>query len=217
MKRTKDLLRELKVLAGPFLEFNTTDLPENPSDLFLEWLNIAIEEGVHEPHAMTLSTVDETGAADARILILKDVTRNKWYFAASATSRKGEQLKSNPRVALTFHWSTIGRQIRIRGTASKMATEASSTDFLKRSSEARAMELLGNQSKILTRYEDIDEALVKTKELVKQAPDTVSPNWTLYAVDATEVEFWQGDPERKHIRVQYQLHGEHWKHHLLWP
>lgn len=118
------------VLAGPFPEFHTKDLPVYPSDLFIEWINIAIEEGVYEPHTMTLSTIDESGAPVARILILKNVTRNKWYFATSATSRKREQLKSNPRVALMFNWSTIGRQIRIRGVASKMTAEASSRDFL---------------------------------------------------------------------------------------
>lgn len=123
MKQTKDLLRNLKSLAGPFPDFHTSDLPKYPSDLFVEWLNFAIEEGVHEPHAMTLSTVDEAGAPDARVLILKDVKINRWYFATSGTSRKGEQLKLNSNVALTFYWSKIGRQVRIRGIASEMATE----------------------------------------------------------------------------------------------
>lgn len=217
MKQTKDLLRELKVLAGPFRDFYTKDLSEYPSDLFIEWLNIAVEEGVHEPHTMIVSTVDKTGTPDARVLILKDVNFNRWYFATSATSQKGEQLKSNSKVALTFYWSELGRQVRIRGVASKMPAEASSTDFFERSSGARAVALIGNQSKELMQREDLDEALVKSEELIKQAPDTVSPNWTLYAVEADEVEFWQGDSERKHTRVQYQRNGEHWEHRLLWP
>ncbi|WP_181350445.1 pyridoxal 5'-phosphate synthase [Thalassobacillus sp. CUG 92003] len=217
MKPIKDILRNLKSLAGPFPDFYTKDLPHNPSDLFMEWLKASIEEGVHEPHTMTLSTVDEVGAADARVLILKDVTRNRWYFATSTTTRKGRQLKSYPNVALTFYWSEIGRQVRIRGVASEMEAETSSKDFLERSSGARALALIGNQSKELKVREDLDEALLKTKELVKQAPDTVNPNWKLYAVHANEVEFWQGDPERKHIRVQYQRHGERWGYRLLWP
>ncbi|UOQ48955.1 hypothetical protein MUN88_02115 [Gracilibacillus caseinilyticus] len=39
----------------------------------------------------------------------------------------------------------------------------------------------------------------------------------MYKVAAYEVEFWQGDPERKHIRVQYQRNGKHRGHRLLWP
>ncbi|ALX48306.1 pyridoxine/pyridoxamine 5'-phosphate oxidase [Lentibacillus amyloliquefaciens] len=217
MKQTKDLLRNLKSLVGPFPDFHTNDLPKYPSDLFVEWLNFAIEEGVHEPHAMTLSTVDEAGAPDARVLILKDVKINRWYFATSGTSRKGEQLKLNSKVALTFYWSKIGRQVRIRGIASEMATEESSKDFLERSSGSRAIALIGNQSKEMIQRENLDEALLKTKELVKQAPDTSNPNWKLYAVDADEIEFWQGDSERKHMRVQYKRNSEHWEYRLLCP
>ncbi len=192
-------------------------MPEYPSDLFIEWLNIAIEEGVHEPHAMTLSTVNEKGAPDARVLILKDVSRNRWYFATSTTSRKGEQLKRNPNVALTFYWSEIGRQVRIRGVTSEMSADASAKDFLERSDEARAVALIGYQSNELIKRQTLDDALSKIKKLVKGAPDTVSANWKLYSVAADEVEFWQADSERKHVRVQYQRNDEHWGHRLLWP
>ncbi|NAP01441.1 oxidase, partial [Halomonas sp. MG34] len=180
MKQTKDLLRHLNSLVGPFPEFQLTNIPDNPSDLFLEWLYVAIEKGVPEPHAMTLSTVDETGAPDARILILKDVTRNRWSFATSATSRKGEQLKLNPKVALTFYWSEIGRQVRIRGVASEMPPEACSKDFLERSIWARALALIGYQSKEMMHRQMLDDALLKAKELVKEVPDTISPTWKLY-------------------------------------
>jgi pyridoxamine 5'-phosphate oxidase len=34
---------------------------------------------------------------------------------------------------------------------------------------------------------------------------------------AEEVEFWQGDPERRHVRLQYQRTGDGWTRQLLWP
>ncbi|SEQ47605.1 Pyridoxamine 5'-phosphate oxidase [Virgibacillus subterraneus] len=217
MKQAKDLLSNLKSLAGPLPDFHPNEITDNPSDLFLQWLNVAIEEGVPEPHAMTLSTVDAEGAPDARVLILKDVTRDRWYFATSMASRKGEQLQVNQKVALTFYWSEIGRQVRIRGVATEMTKERNTEDFLKRSSAAQAMALIGNQSKTLDKREDLESELLKTKDLVNQTPETISPNWKLFAVLADEIEFWQGDPDRKHMRVQYQRNGEQWRHHLLWP
>jgi pyridoxamine 5'-phosphate oxidase len=45
---------------------------------------------------MTLSTVDENGYSDARILILKKVDEDGWYFASSSNSRKGLQIQNNP-------------------------------------------------------------------------------------------------------------------------
>lgn len=50
VKQTKDLLRVLKALKGPFRDFPTNNLPHNPTDLFMEWLNFAIEKGIYEAH-----------------------------------------------------------------------------------------------------------------------------------------------------------------------
>ncbi|MBY0121636.1 pyridoxamine 5'-phosphate oxidase family protein [Bacillus sp. S/N-304-OC-R1] len=65
---------------------------------------------------MTLSTINSFGHPDVRVLILKDVDKDGWYFASGSNSVKGQQLKINPNVSLTFYWSLIGRQVRIGGT-----------------------------------------------------------------------------------------------------
>ncbi|OAA65527.1 Pyridoxine 5'-phosphate oxidase, dimerization [Niveomyces insectorum RCEF 264] len=39
--------------------------------------------------------------------------------------------------------------------------------------------------------------------LVDQDPGYALPSWVVYAVDATEVEFWQGSPDRNHQRLRY--------------
>ena len=63
---------------------------------------------------MTISTVDQDGYPDARVLILKNVIDEAFFFASSSESRKGRQLEDNPHVALTFYWPALGRQVRIR-------------------------------------------------------------------------------------------------------
>ncbi|UOQ84450.1 pyridoxine 5'-phosphate oxidase C-terminal domain-containing protein [Gracilibacillus salinarum] len=99
-----------------------------------------------------------------------------------------------------------------------MSAVASAKDFLQRSSEARALALIGHQSKEMKQSQMLDDALLKTKELIREAPDTLSAYWKLYEVTADEVEFWQGNPERKHTRVQYQRNDDgHWRHRFLWP
>ena len=69
----KTRLRSLPSLKGPFVDWEIDTLPDTPQQAFQYWLNDAIEEGVKEPHAMTLSTVDSDGFPDARVLILKNV------------------------------------------------------------------------------------------------------------------------------------------------
>ncbi|MFD0716041.1 pyridoxal 5'-phosphate synthase [Paenibacillus sp. GCM10027626] len=216
MEQIRNQLRAIKSLAGPFPSFHVEEASERPYELFLEWLGGAIEHGVHEPHAMTLSTIDHDGTPDARVLILKDVDERGWYFASSLESRKGQQIACNPGVALTFYWPGLGRQIRIRGKAVSMAEELSAQDFLNRGAVARAIALIGKQSAILDKREDFEEAFEQQMNRISQTPDVVAPSWTLYRVEAQEVEFWQGNEERKHKRLRYRLDGEKWIKNLLW-
>lgn len=216
MERIRENIRALQSLAGPLPAFFTDDAQDDPHELFLEWFQTAIDNGVHEPHSMTLSTIDPDGTPDARVLILKDVDDKGWYFASSSESNKGKQMKTNPSVALTFYWSLIGRQVRIRGQAVPMGQELSAIDFLNRGIIARAIALIGKQSAVLDDRFKFDEALKEQMNLLRDNPDIVSPSWTLYRVDASVVEFWQGNEERKHIRLRYQPNGNRWNKELLW-
>ncbi|WP_440117765.1 pyridoxine/pyridoxamine 5'-phosphate oxidase [Paenibacillus sp. QZ-Y1] len=216
-EKPSDLLRGLKSLSGPFPTWDTERLPDRPGELFLDWLRLAIDADVKEPHAMTISTVDANGFPDARVLILKDVVDEAFYFASGSESRKGQQLEDNPHVALTFYWPVLGRQIRIRGTAEDLGAEAGAADFRKRAAGARAVAMMGRQSQELRSEEELEHAIATQKERISRDPDAVTPNWRLYAVNAKEVEFWQGDPERKHMRIQYVMQEGTWSHRRLWP
>ncbi|MFJ9338811.1 pyridoxamine 5'-phosphate oxidase family protein [Streptomyces sp. NPDC101733] len=108
-------LRDLEVFAGPPPAFDPESAPTEPVRLFLSWLVEAVTDGVRDPHAMTLSTVDAAGDPDARVLILKGVDASGRQFAGHAFSPKGGQLACHPRAALTFHWPEHGRQVRVRG------------------------------------------------------------------------------------------------------
>jgi len=216
MDDIRKVIRHSKTLKGPFQEFNTNKTSDYPNELFLEWFQDAIDNGVHEPHSMTLSTTDHNGFPDARVLIIKDVDQYGWYFASSSQSEKGKQLDINPNVAMTFYWSLIGRQVRIRGRATKMDKEISARDFLGRSTIARAIALLGKQSSILNEQHELDEALNKQIDILQHNPKLVFPSWTLYRVVAKEVEFWQADEDRKHVRLKYSFEGDKWLKNLLW-
>ncbi|MEK4361458.1 pyridoxal 5'-phosphate synthase [Paenibacillus sp. FSL M8-0212] len=212
-----ELLQHLKSLSGPFPTLDMGQLPERPGKLFLDWLRLAVENEVKEPHAMTISTVDHDGYPDARVLILKNVIDETFYFASSSESRKGQQLKENHHVALTFYWPSLGRQIRIRGIAEDCGDEAGANDFRKRSAGARAVAMTGHQSEVLDSEEVLDRSIEAQKVKISRDPGVVTPNWRLYAVNAQEVEFWQGDSERKHVRVRYSMQDRQWKILRLWP
>ncbi|MCQ4085529.1 pyridoxal 5'-phosphate synthase [Saccharibacillus sp. JS10] len=212
------LFRGLKSLTGNFTPFEIDHLPEKPGELFIRWFEQALQERVPEPHAVTLSTVDHEGRPDARMLILKDVHGESFYFASSMESRKGLQLEQNPYAAITFYWHTLGRQIRLRGTATETGSIEGAEDFRRRPAEARAVAMIGRQSKVLESQQELEHVLDEQRQYLQEHPDAAAPLWRLYALKIDEAEFWQADSGRKHTRVQYRLNKDgRWEQQLLYP
>ncbi len=213
----RELLRNLKSLPGPYKPFDITLAPANPEVLFVEWLQMAIDAGIREPHSMTLSTVDADGHPDARVLILKNVDDHGWHFAITRSSPKGHQISYKSNVALTFYWPALGRQIRIRGVAHDMGPQAQAADFLARPHGSRAGALLGRQSDVLDSDSEFEDGLAKQLERLEENPQLISPEWVVYAVRPDTIEFWQGHEQRRHIRLRYRRDGAVWTTERLWP
>ncbi|MFF4102103.1 pyridoxal 5'-phosphate synthase [Streptomyces sp. NPDC001903] len=210
-------LRDIEVFAGPLAEFDPERAPADPVRLFLCWLSDAVADGLRDPHAMTLSTVDEAGDPDARILVLKGVDGSGWRFAGHCFSPKGHQLAVHPRAALTFYWPEHGRQVRLRGTVAPGSAEENAADFLGRSATARAASLLARQSQYLADPAERDHALAKSSALIEQAPSLVDSAWTLYTLAPAEVEFWQAAKDRVHTRLRYERTADDgWERFRLW-
>ncbi|MFD7551176.1 pyridoxal 5'-phosphate synthase [Streptomyces sp. NPDC059816] len=213
----RQLLRRLEVFAGELPDFDPSRAPGTPVELFTRWLRHAIRAGVREPHAMTVSTADSDGRPAARMLILKDVGPEGWRFASEAGSPKGRQLAARPHAALTFYWSSLARQVRVRGPVVRESAEHAAADFLARGAGARAEALLGRQSRPLTDPAERERALAESLARVEREPGLVAPGWTLHTVRPDTVEFWQGDRSRRHTRLRYVREGDGWRRELLWP
>ncbi|KAH0287268.1 pyridoxamine 5'-phosphate oxidase [Aureobasidium namibiae CBS 147.97] len=216
---TKTLLRGLPSLKGPFRPVDLTVLPNTPQEAFHDWLQDAIDNNVKEPHAMTLSTVDEHGCPDARVLILKNVDHRGWHFAIKADSPKGKQIVNNSAVALTFYWSQLGRQIRIRGVAKELSASECAADFLDRPAGSKATALASKQSEVLTDTTTLEHNLQEAKDKIEAQPGYVAPAWKVFAVAPKTVEFWQGATDRMHQRLNYRIsEGEGtWDRDIIYP
>ena len=198
--------------------FDPQAAPDDPVTLFLRWLEAAIEAGVEAPQAMTLATADERGQPSSRVLICKDVDgAGRWYFASSAASGKGRDLAVNPGAALSFWWPQQGRRIRIRGAAvpRPASRPARPTSWPGRPPPGRRPRWPSVRA--ARRPGRARPGLPRGARQVLAQPELVAPGWTLYTLTANQVEFWQGDHERRHIRLRYQRAGGAWTRQLLWP
>ncbi|EFE68839.1 LOW QUALITY PROTEIN: pyridoxamine 5'-phosphate oxidase, partial [Streptomyces viridosporus ATCC 14672] len=173
--------------------------------------------GQREPHTMSLATADADGLPDVRIVMLHGADADGWAFATHAHSRKGGHLAVRPYAALAFHWPALGRQVRLRGPVATAPAEEAQADLHARSTGALAAALTGRQSDLLGSVEELARASDEAWERARREPDAPAPSWTLYRLRPDEVEFFQGDARRRHVRLRYRRTGEGWARELLWP
>jgi pyridoxamine 5'-phosphate oxidase len=128
----RDRLRALPAFAAELPLFDPAAAPDRADELFLQWLDDALDRGVAQPHACTLSTAGPTGHVTARTLILKDLVDGQWVFAGARSTRKGIDLAANPSAALTFYWPEVGRQVRVTGEVEELPSEVAAADWAAR-------------------------------------------------------------------------------------
>jgi pyridoxamine 5'-phosphate oxidase len=192
------------------------DLAADPYDQFRRWLADAEFAGITEPTAMTLATASADGAPDARVVLLKGLEGGFWFFT-NYESAKGRQLAENPRAALVVHWREIGRQVRVRGRAERLAQELSVAYFASRPPGSRLGAWASRQSEIIESREALERARRDVEERFGDEEPPLPPFWGGYRVLAEEVEFWQGRPDRLHDRLRYRLDGDSWMVERLQP
>ncbi|MGW6271350.1 pyridoxine/pyridoxamine 5'-phosphate oxidase [Streptomyces sp. NPDC055060] len=212
------LLRSLRVWDTELPPFDLEAAPGDPLALFWQWFVDVAEAGQVEPHTMTLATADASGRPDVRTLMLHDADDSGWHFGSHAGSAKGRQLAARPEAALGFYWPVQGRQVRVRGRVTPASAADSRADLARRSPGALASALVGRQSEVLPSYGDLVAASQAAWEHAQADPDAPAPSWTLYVLEAAEVEFFQGEARRRHVRLRYLRDPDGgWTKELLWP
>ncbi|MFE7621931.1 pyridoxal 5'-phosphate synthase [Streptomyces sp. NPDC057496] len=224
-----ELLHAQRVWDVGLPAFDPAAAPAAPLPLFHAWFAGAVAAGQVEPHTMSLATADGAGRPDVRTVMLHDADERGWHFATHRTSAKGRQLTDRPHAALGFYWPAQGRQVRVRGRVTACTPAESSADLHARSTGALASALVGRQSEVLGSYEELGRASDAAWQRARAEPDAEVASWTRYVVEPQEVEFFQGDAGRRHVRLRYLRRTDStgrtdsaggtggWERELLWP
>lgn len=157
----------------------------------------------HDPTAMTLATADASGAPSLRVVLLKAVDDRGFVFYTNRDSRKGVELKHNPRAALCFYWPTLGEQVRVEGAVEKTTDEESEAYFASRPRESQLGAWASRQSRPLERHELLAERLAELEEMYRDRPVPRPRWWGGYRVIPSRIEFWKNGAHRLHHREVY--------------
>jgi len=188
------------------------DLAGSPIRQFASWFAEAVESGLREPNALTLSTIGLDGLPTSRTLLMKDFSEAGVTIYTNYTSRKGRELEASPVAALLFLWKELERQVHVRGRVEKTSREDSQAYFFSRPYASRIGAWASQQSTVIPDRKWLDD---RAAEFETRYPDTGAPDcvplpefWGGYRIVPESVEFWQGQPGRKHDRFLYQRTAE---------
>lgn len=202
-------------------ELSTADFTEavDPVALFKLWLEEAGATEINDPEAMTLATVDADGLPDARMVLCKGADQRGLVFYTNIESAKGRELKGQPRAAALFHWKSLRRQVRFRGSISEVTAAESDAYFASRPRESQIGAWASAQSRPLPARGDL-EAAVEAYERRFGSGDVPRPDyWRGYRLEPVEIEFWRDRPSRLHERISFTRSTPEsgWVKRLLYP
>ncbi|MBB4934064.1 pyridoxamine 5'-phosphate oxidase [Lipingzhangella halophila] len=179
-------------------------------DQFHVWFTQARGEGLAEPNAMALATVEPRGVPRVRIVLLKGYDRAGFRFFTNYRSRKGRALLENPNVSVVFPWHPIRRQVSVSGRAERLSEEENDAYFRTRphGSQVGAWASEYQSSPVRDRAE-LEERFGQYERTWTGAAEIPRPEyWGGYRILPSEVEFWQGRADRMHDRFRYRLRSE---------
>ena len=192
-------------------------LEHDPMAQFARWFTDAAAEGIYEPHAMTLATVDADCRPSCRYVLLRGVDARGFQFFTSYRSAKARELEASGQAALTWGWLEQHRQVRAAGPVRRLPAGESDAYFASRPRGSQIAAWASPQSDVLADRAELERRVAEAEARFAGREVPRPEHWGGYLLEPVEVEFWQGRENRLHDRLRYRRTDGGWRLERLAP
>lgn len=198
---------------------DASTLPATPYPLFDTWYAEADAcDAIPYASALCLSTVDDAGRPDGRIVLMHDIGPAGVAFFTDRRSPKGRALKATPHAALTVYWGPLERQVRMRGAVRAASPEEGDAFFAERPRRSQVTAWASAQSSEVASRAALDDAMEDAeRRFADREPIPRPPYWQAYRLQPEGIEFWHARARRLHDRILYTRNGDGWTRQRLAP
>lgn len=190
----------------------------NPISLFQKWFKEELDQNnLKLQAACCLSTQGLDDYPNARFVSLKEVSEDGFVVTGSMQSRKGKEIESLSKAALTFWWTSTKRQVRIQGDVTQISKEQAEIYFDKRNLESKIVSLAFNAGETTESIEELHKQFRIQEEKYRKSPIKMPVGFGGICINPVRIEFMKFKKSRLHERILYQLIDNQWEIKILQP
>jgi pyridoxamine 5'-phosphate oxidase len=192
-------------------------LPPEVLERFRKLQERAARTDLPEPTAVALATAGRDGRPSCRMVLLKAFDERGFVFYTNLESRKGHELRENPRAALTFYWPPLAEQVQVQGEVEAVSDAEADAYWVTRPRESRLGAWASLQSQPMPSRWTLLRRFVEAARRFGVGEVPRPAHWSGMRILPDRIEFWKSSRYRLHDREEWSIEEGRWVRRRLYP